>query len=586
MSISPLRLTVGLSTKIITSIQQTKGHTAYSSSNTSSSSLSALLPRPDVNVVCEAVRYIVEVSCPAFVDDLVDYSLGWKKMHSKGVVTAVRLKYGPGFESIVSTANNASSISSLSSSSSSSRRNNRNDEVVVYVGMNDSQGRHLRPMDQLEHLVSKDEHITIMAYVDGWPGQRQMRRSRGIVRRIQRCDNDDNDWNQVGLVCNQDKEFLSSTTRKVTVVVPDEDCTAVSRTLDYQSPNAVLRSTPSCHSQNDGDMRISNSFERNSSIISERTRILENTTPIKTTSDRDDCSPWQTKPSPCNGDTKDYLTDCELYKAVDCHQSVPYGETKVKRINLRQASRQNGALSRKINNKCWFKSVRNRNTGKVGIRKTTALRDVDHVESDKSRSTFEDCKPLSREAKILIKEANDNGLLACPADISASQGIRQTRSARKNQKRKYSELRSFQDGIEGRNGGDELVTEKCANLRNPVNLAKDIHGHADDEGLLTYVIAQGGQSYPEFQQPDILQLLAAAKNKMPSTIFCEKRMQSAPTLDQDEYDCDTDLGKEESLPNASPKYGSLLKTNRKHPQSYESANYDQKSHSDEVRMIL
>ena len=40
--------------------------------------------------------------------------------------------------------------------------------MVVYVGMNDSQGRYLRPMDQLEHLVFKDEHITIMAYVDGW----------------------------------------------------------------------------------------------------------------------------------------------------------------------------------------------------------------------------------------------------------------------------------------------------------------------------------------------------------------------------------------------------------------------------------
>ena len=34
-----------------------------------------MLPRPDVNVVCEALRYIVEVSYPAFVDDFVDYSL-------------------------------------------------------------------------------------------------------------------------------------------------------------------------------------------------------------------------------------------------------------------------------------------------------------------------------------------------------------------------------------------------------------------------------------------------------------------------------------------------------------------------------
>jgi len=577
MSISPLRLTVELSTKIITSIQQTKGHTAYSTSNISSSSLSALLPRPDINLVCEAVRYIVEVSCPAFVDDLVDYSLGSKKMHSKGVVTAVRLKYGPGLESIVSTANNASSDLSLSSSS---RRNKHNDEVVVYVGMNDSQGRHLRPMDQLEHLVSKDEHITIMAYVDGWPGQRQMRRSHGVVRRIQRCDNDDDDWNQVGLACNQDKELLLSSSRKVTVVVPDEDSTAVSKALNHQSPNILLGSTPSCHPPNDGNIHSSNSLERNSSIISERMTILENTTPMKTTSDRNDCSPWQIKPSPCNGDTNDYSTDSNLCKAVDCHQSVPCGETKIKRINLRQASRQNGALSRNINDRGWFNSVRDRNTGNIGSRKTTALKDVDHVESDNSRSTFEECRSLSREAKILIKEANDHGLLACPADISASQGIRQTRSARKSQKRKYSELCSFQDGIEERNGEDELVTEKCANLRKPVKVAKDVHGHVDDEGLLTYVIAQGGQAHHECQQPDILHLLATAKKKMPSTIFCEKRMESAPTLDQDKYDCNTDLGKDKSLTNTSAKYGSLLKKNRKH----QSSNYDQKSHSDEVRM--
>ena len=291
MSISPLRLTVELSTKIITSIQQTKGHTAYSTSNISSSSLSALLPRPDINLVCEAVRYIVEVSCPAFVDDLVDYSLGSKKMHSKGVVTAVRLKYGPGLESIVSTANNASSDSSLSSSS---MRNKHNDEVVVYVGMNDSQGRHLRPMDQLEHLVSKDEHITIMAYVDGWPGQRQMRRSHGVVRRIQRCDNDDDDdWNQVGLACNQDKELLLSSSRKVTVVVPDEDSTAVSKALNHQSPNILLGSTPSCHPPNDGNIHSSNSLERNSSIISERMTILENTSLSLTTTSQ---SPLRSAP--------------------------------------------------------------------------------------------------------------------------------------------------------------------------------------------------------------------------------------------------------------------------------------------------
>jgi len=98
MSISLIHLTVESSIKIITFILQTKGHIAYSSrSNSSSSSLLALLPRPDVNVVCEAVRYIVEVSCPAFVDNLV--------------VTAVRLKYGPGLNSIVSTANSDSSVS-------------------------------------------------------------------------------------------------------------------------------------------------------------------------------------------------------------------------------------------------------------------------------------------------------------------------------------------------------------------------------------------------------------------------------------------------------------------------------------------
>ena len=64
-------------------------------------------------------------------------------MHSKGFVTAVRLKYGPGLKSIV--------------------------------------------------------------YVHG--------------------------WNQVAFACNQDKEFLSSTSRKVTVVVPNEDSTAVSKAL-------------------------------------------------------------------------------------------------------------------------------------------------------------------------------------------------------------------------------------------------------------------------------------------------------------------------------------------------------------------
>lgn len=150
----PLRLTVGLSRELM---QENDPFKEF---------ISALLS-PEIKLVAEAVRHFVEVASPAFLGPLLRISA----IHGDPLPSKICLKYGPGLESVVTTTTVGDS---------------KDEEVVVgtvYVGLNDRHGRHLRPMDNILHLVAMDEKVLIQGYRTGWPSQ-----SNHIVQRIERID--------------------------------------------------------------------------------------------------------------------------------------------------------------------------------------------------------------------------------------------------------------------------------------------------------------------------------------------------------------------------------------------------------------
>uniref|UniRef100_A0A7S2NZ79 SAP domain-containing protein n=1 Tax=Leptocylindrus danicus TaxID=163516 RepID=A0A7S2NZ79_9STRA len=156
----PLRLTVGLSHELMREDDPFKEF------------ISALLS-PEIKLVAEAVRHFVEVSSPAFLGPLLRIAT----IQGDPLPSKVRLRYGPGLESVVTTT--------VGGESDGDNNNCFEDERVgvVYVGLNDRHGRHLRPMDDIVHLVAMDDKVLIQGYRSGWPSQ-----SNHIVQRIERID--------------------------------------------------------------------------------------------------------------------------------------------------------------------------------------------------------------------------------------------------------------------------------------------------------------------------------------------------------------------------------------------------------------
>ena len=161
---TPLRLTVGLSPDLT---QHDFEHFREC--------ISALLPTDSAQApltVAEAARHFVEVSSPAFIDTFVNLAL---QQNSSDLCKSLRLKYGPGVESVVGLGDDVDEGTSVAADGI--------EEAVLYVGLIDKQGRHLRPMDHIVYLVSVDEKVQITAYQYGWPSQ-----SARKIRRIQRVD--------------------------------------------------------------------------------------------------------------------------------------------------------------------------------------------------------------------------------------------------------------------------------------------------------------------------------------------------------------------------------------------------------------